>query len=292
MINRAFIEKTDKDLIEQDISLHARPFHVALEWIKVNRISGDIFSAELWDPLMENYKQLYPSGDFSMPSLLVGCVGLRDQAYLAEVNIGYGIGTIDPIKCIDIPQSELEVIWNQDPRQVWRAIYSVSDMWDFSYGIDDLREQSQDADQLWSNARSALTSTARTLAGGQDLASSVQSSCLAAELAMKGSLAFLGWTKPRRRKLNHHLSKLAEAIISCSSLPSDESLMNACNAFPDYINTRYEAHDLTRVQLIELGMRSQYVAAEALRRVSDRNFAGELEAAHESPTREEMGLIN
>ena len=288
MIDKAFIEKTDLELIEQDIPLHARPFRVMVGWMRAKGLSGDLFASEMWRPLMMVYKQLYPSGDFAMPSLFIGGVGLRDRIYLARVNVAFGRDAVDPIKCIDIPSSELEIIWKQNPNQVWRAIYSVADLWDFAYGIDDLKGQNCDADQLWINARSSIVSSARTLAGGHDLSSVVQSSCLSVELAMKGTLAFLGLPEPKRRKLNHNLVNLAEAIISYYPTANGACLRLACSTFPEYIQTRYESHGLTRIQLIALAMRSQFVAAEVLRLVSGRNLAGEIESGHQSPPREDI----
>lgn len=81
IMDRSFIEKTDAALIRRDVPLHARPFHVVTEWMKANRISGDVLSPEIWEPLMAIYRQLYPTGDFSVPSMLEGFVGFRDRAY-------------------------------------------------------------------------------------------------------------------------------------------------------------------------------------------------------------------
>lgn len=285
-IERAFVEKTDSELIKKDVPLHARPFSVAIEWMKAAGISGDILAPELWDPLMAIYHQLYPSGDFSMPGLLEGFVGFRDRAYIARVNIAFGTVAIDPLKCIDITADELDIIWRNDPVQVWRAIYSVADLWDFAYGMDDLHGQSSDADQLWSNTKSAINSTSRTLVGGFNVDSVVQNACLSAELAMKGMLAFIGFAEGKRRKLGHRLVDLAEEVISCRPNDNDELLRSVCSNFPDYVKTRYEHHGLSRVQLIALGMRGQFVAAEALRRASDRNLAGEIEQGNNSISRE------
>jgi hypothetical protein len=288
IIDRTFIEKIDHELIEQDIPLYARPLRVAVAWMKEKRIYCDICAPELMEPLMKTYKQIYPTGDFSMPNLLVGGVGFRDRMYFARVYVAFGTIAFTPLECIDIPPSELEVICKKDLHQVQRAIYSVADLWDFAYGVNDLRQQNSDADRLWTNARSALVSTARILKDGHDVDSSVQSACLTAELAMKGVLTFLGWTEPRLRKLGHNLQDIAEAVISCRSLASDDRLKRACAAFPDYVKSRYNSHGLTRVQLIDLGMRSQFVAAEALRRVSERKIAIEIEEDQMTPPREDI----
>ena len=284
-IERAFLEKTDSELIEKDVPLHARPFRVAIEWMKATGISAEILAPELWEPLMAIYHQLYPSGDFSMPGSLEGFVGFRDRAYIARVNIAFGTVAIDPLKCIDITADELDIIWQNDPAQVWRAIYAVADLWDFAYGVDDLQGQSSSADQLWNNARAAISATSRTLVGGYDIDSVVQSACLSAELAMKGMLSFTGWPEKKFKSLNHRLVDISAAVISERPSDNDEMLRSACSNFPDYVKTRYEHHGLSRIELITLGMRGQYVAAEALRRVSDRNLGSEIEQSNDFPPR-------
>lgn len=276
-ITEEFVIQTDQTLIEQDVPLHARPFGVVMAWMKVTNVGGDLLSPALWNPVKAIYQKLYPSGDFSMPAMLIGGVALRDRFYPARVNVGFGTINIDPVKCIEIPPQELRVIWQQRPDQVWRAIYAVADLWDFAYGVNDLRSAKPEACVLWANAQSAIASTARTLTATQDHDAAVQSACLAAELSMKGVLAHLGWDEPRYRKLSHHLPELAQAIINERPSSGDAHLKAAADQFPDYVKTRYGPHGLTRVQLMGLAMRSQFVAAEALRRVSDRNLAGQIE---------------
>lgn len=148
---------------------------------------------------------------------------------------------------IEHTAEELNVIWRNDPAEVWRAIYSVADLWDFAYGTNDLRGQSTDADQLWSNARSAISASARTLVGGYDIDSIVQSSCLAAELAMKGMLIFVGWKEKDLKRLNHGLVDMAEAVISERPNENDAQLRSVFSNFPDYVKTRYEHHKLSRI---------------------------------------------
>ncbi|SFU67496.1 hypothetical protein SAMN05216417_11415 [Nitrosospira multiformis] len=103
---------------------------------------------------------------------------------------------------------------------------------------------------------------------------------------MKGVLAFLGWPEAHRRKLNHNFTCLAEAIIAERPAVNNEPLRRACGNFPSYVNARYNAHGLTRIQLMELGMRAQFVAGEALRRISSRNIVATIEADNSSPPRE------
>jgi hypothetical protein len=277
-LDETFVADIDRKLIDRGMALHQRPFHVALAWFDLNRISGNLFADEVWQPLMEIYRRIYPSGDFSIPSLLVGAVAVRDQVYPARVQLAYGTVPIDPLKCIDIEASELEAHWKREPEQIWQAMYSVADLWDFAYSLQDLEHQNPDADTLWSNARSAIASTAQILRGPLNTEAAIQSSCLAAELSMKGVLAYLGWSEQRRRRFSHSLEGLAEAVVTERPSTRDDAFITACRSFPNYVQTRYEAHGLTRLQLVKLCLRSQYVAANAVRRISGRNLATQIEA--------------
>ncbi|ASV34909.1 hypothetical protein ACW9I8_06150 [Pseudomonas reactans] len=277
-IDKEFVRQRDDELITQGLKLHQRPFHVVVAWMKANSISGDVFDKAMWDPLMAIYHTLYPAGDFSMPAMLKGSVALRDQMYPVLIAIGYGSVSVDLLDCIEIPHDELEFIFQQYPEQGWRAFYGVADLWDFAYGVSDLEHGTGDAPQLLANARSSLAATARILAGDIDIDAAVQTICLTAELALKGALAARGWTEAQYRKLSHHLVKLADALIGEVSTAHDDRLRGAIAHFPDYVGTRYASHGMTRIELMVLAMRAQFVAAETLRRVSDRDLASKLEA--------------
>lgn len=277
-IDKEFVRQRDDELITQGLKLHQRPIHVAMAWMKANGISGDLFDKAMWGPLMAIYHTLYPAGDFSMPAMLKGGVALRDQMYPVRIAVGYGSASVDPIDCIEIPRDELELIFEHYPDQAWRAVYGVADLWDFAYGVSDLEHGTGDAPQLLANARSSLAATARILAGDIDIDAAVQTICLTAELALKGALAARGWTEAQYRKLSHHLIKLADALIGEVSTAHDDRLRGAIAHFPDYVGTRYASHGMTRIELMVLAMRAQFVAAEALRRVSHRDLASMLEA--------------
>ncbi|RLQ85280.1 hypothetical protein [Notoacmeibacter ruber] len=277
IIEMEFVRRLDDQLIAQGLILHQRPFHVAMAWMKAEGIVGDMFGKATWDPLMAIYHALYPAGDFSMPAMLKGGVALRDQMYPVRVAVASGTVAVNPVDCIEMPREELELIFKHYPEQGWRAFYGVADLWDFAYGVSDLAHGIGDAPPLLANARSSLAATARILSGDIDIDAAVQTICLTAELALKGALAAQGWTEPQYRKLSHHLDKLAEALIGAVSTAHDDRLRGAVAHFPNYVGTRYGSHGMTRTELMEFAMRAQFVAAEALRRVSGRDLASKLE---------------
>jgi hypothetical protein len=71
---------------------------------------------------MAIYRKPYPSGDVSMPGMLIGGVAVHDRPYPARVDVGLGTFNVDPVKCTDIPPEELQAFWQQRPGQVRRAI--------------------------------------------------------------------------------------------------------------------------------------------------------------------------
>lgn len=192
LIDEAFILATDTELVAEGLKLHQRPFHVVMRWMTLKCYSGDVFDPRIWEPLMESYRKLYPSGGFSIPPMLSGGVAIRDQMYLVRVPLGYGTVGIDPLKLIEIPRAELELVFRHFPEQGWRAFYGACDALDFAYGVDDLVEGATPKPELFVNARSNVAATTRILAGDVDIDAAVQSGCLSAELAMKGALAPLG----------------------------------------------------------------------------------------------------
>ncbi|MGY2964648.1 HEPN domain-containing protein [Pseudomonas sp. TE36184] len=282
-IDKEFLRRLDDELMSEGLSLHQRPFHVVAEWMKSNNIEGNFLDERIWTPLMEDYRALYPSGDFSIPGLVDAGVAIRDTMYPARVNVGFGTFGVTPLDMIEITKAELENIFKHYPELGWKALYSACDLWDLAYGVDDLRFEDSAAVQHLNNAKSAISSTARTLFQATDTDSAIQTCCLAAELAMKGALLRLGVDKKEVRKHNHNLVELAESLVKHYSNSNDDRLLEASKGFPNYVNTRYSDHGLTRVQLMSLAMRALFIAAEAVRRITDRNLAGKVEASERVP---------
>jgi HEPN domain-containing protein len=280
----SYIARLDQQFIDADVPLHARPFCVVMELIRL-KAGGDVLDNTIWERVMASFHRLYPSGDFSIPPILIGGVALRDRFYVARVNVGWGQPSIDPMKCIDISHTELETIWNLNPKQFWRAMYSVADLWDFGYGASDLRGQNIEADTLWQKASSSIEATAKLLANGHMLDAAVQSICLTAELGIKGALAALGVDESARRKLSHNIPDLLKNLMDMRPHESDMQAQSTSGHFPDYVKTRYSDHGMTRVQLNELAMRAQFIAADALRRLSVRNLAQQIQKDSKNPPR-------
>lgn len=278
-ISTEFLRKLDDELMNDGLALHQRPFHVVAEWMKENQISGNFLDDRIWIPLMEDYHKIYPSGNFAIPGLIEAGVAIRDTMYPARVNIGFGTNRISPLDIIEISKAELNSIFKHYPEAGWKALYSACDLWDLAYGVDDLRFENNGATQHLNNAKSAISSTARTLFQPIDNNSAIQTCCLAVELGIKGALLQLGIGKSKVRAFNHNLIDLSEELVKRRSTSNDDRLLEACKTFPNYVSSRYSAHGLTRVQLMSLAMRALFITADAVRRITERNLAGQVESS-------------
>lgn len=284
MIPRDYVISVDEALIIQDVPLHSRPMGVLARWMSHRGLSGNVLDERYYAPLMAVYSDLYPEGDFGTPPMLEGGVGFRDQVFLAHANLGFGEFSVDPIDCIRIPYKALLQMHRNYPDQFWHSYYVVADIWDFAYVINHIGGNDETAGLL-RNAAGHITAAARALQASGDAAAAVQSACLVAELAMKGVLAHRGMVEADRRRLSHRLSDLVEEIIAIAPNANDEYLRASVQAFPDYIDCRYQHHGMNKIELIKLMHSSQFVAAEAVRRVTDRNLAAQIAASADVPAR-------
>lgn len=258
-------------MIEGDVPIYQRPMAVALELSRIEK--GVVFPLEQRMTDITNfYKKMYSPEDLYMPPVQVGGVGLRDKFYKVRISVVFGSCSVNMVRCIDISQRELEFIYEQDPSAISRAAYTVADLWDFAYGVNDLKDRVPQADVLWKNARSSIEETARLLSDGHLIDSAVQPICLSAELSIKGTLSFLGVNEEKLKQLSHNIPKLANKLSELKPSPSDDMLLEAANQFPDYVKSRYSVHALKRADINRLAMLSEYIAADAIRRISDRKI--------------------
>ncbi|EJE5203690.1 hypothetical protein M4755_002388 [Salmonella enterica] len=284
IITKDFVHRIDDKLISADVALHARPFCVVIEWMKEKNITGDILDKKIWEPVMRIYKCLYPKGNFSIPSLMVGGVALRDAMYPVHINIAYGSFSIEPLRCIDISQSELDLFFSIIQNKVGglfmgAVIFGILDMVLTILSIQGLRQGN------FYVMRDHLLLRPPRILSGADPDAAVQTACLMAELSIKASLTHLGWTGDQLKKLSHHLPKLAAELIKIRPARNDERLFHACSNFPNYVESRYASHGMTRLELMALSMRALFVASEAIRRISQRNMANEMEDRSDCPCR-------
>ncbi len=163
-----------------------------------------------------------------------------------------------------------------------RSLFAFADMHDLVYGIDELKTFAQTrAFELWCKATEQLaTTTSRLAASGAPGEAILQTIGLTTELALKGSLLHLGVPEDSlsKRGYGHNYQALANKLIEMQPHRDDCMLRSVVNKLPDYVESRYHYTGVTRLQIVELALGAQFAAASAVRRISRRDIAAQVEA--------------
>ena len=273
------IRKIDDQLISQNVLIHQRPFQTTLEWMRLNKIQGDISS--FYKTVEDIYQKLYPRQKFSIPNLLIGGIAFRDQIYITRIPVIKGINLFD---FVDIDPSELALMHNVYFEQYKKAIYSICDLYDIAFGIDDILKEKESNEILVYWLEMILSSTmsaAFALSENINLANAIQSSLLSVELAAKSSLMYLGCGYKYIRSLGHHKEYIKASLISYKIINEDDVFWEIYDSLPEYVKTRYNPQNLSKQALVDIAIKSQFLVSEIIRTISKRNLAESIQLERE-----------
>ena len=273
------IRKIDDQLISQNVLIHQRPFQTTLEWMRLNKIQGDISS--FCKQVEDIYQKLYPRQKFSIPNLLIGGIAFRDQIYITRIPVIKGINLFD---FVDIDPSELALMHNVYFEQYKKAIYSICDLYDIAFGIDDILKEKESNEILVYWLEMILSSTmsaAFALSENINLANAIQSSLLSVELAAKSSLMYLGCGYKYIRSLGHHKEYIKASLISYKIINEDDVFWEIYDSLPEYVDTRYTPQNLSKQALVDIAIKSQFLVSEIIRTISKRNLAESIQLERE-----------
>lgn len=265
------IRKIDDQLISQNVLIHQRPFQTTLEWMRLNKIQGDISS--FYKQVEDIYQKLYPRQKFSIPNLLIGGIAFRDQIYITRIPVIKGINLFD---FVDIDPSELALMHNVYFEQYKKAIYSICDLYDIAFGIDDILKEKESNEILvyWLEMiLSSIMSASFALSEEINLDNAIQSSLLSVELAAKSSLMYLGCGYKYIRSLGHDKGCIKASLISYKIINEDDVFWEIYDSLPEYVKTRYNPQNLSKQALVDIAIKSQFLVSEIIRKISKRNLA-------------------
>lgn len=276
------IRKIDDQLISQNVLIHQRPFQTTLEWMRLNKIQGDISS--FYKPVEEIYQKLYPRQKFSIPNLLIGGIAFRDQIYITRIPVIYGRGGIKLFDFVDIDPSELALMHNVYFEQYKKAAYSICDLYDIAFGIDDILNENESNEILkyWLKMiLSSIMSASFALSEEINLDNAIQSSLLSVELAAKSSLMYLGCGYKYIRSLGHDKGCIKASLISYKIINEDDVFWEIYDSLPEYVKTRYNPQNLSKQALVDIAIKSQFLVSEIIRKISKRNLAESIQLERE-----------
>lgn len=283
---------TDEDIFRLDeryaaegIPFHARPLHAATEILGERFVMGTLRNP-MAEKIQRAYAQLIPQVDFTWPGMGTGLAASVDQVKKVVIGIAFGEVSISISGGLGFATHEEWLKWCRgNSNTAARSAFSFADMHDLVYGINQYHEL-EGAKAFWGLASGQLEMVAENLSQSGAVNSAVlQPICLAAELAMKGTLLHLGVSENelRYKPYGHNLLNIAQAMTEKCRHRDDPLVLSALNRFPDYVGDRYRETTLSRIQIIELALDAQFVAASSVRRISGDDFASQLEGNWPGP---------
>lgn len=276
------IRKIDDQLISQNVLIHQRPFQTTLEWMRLNKIQGDISS--FYKPVEDIYQKLYPRQKFSIPNLLIGGIAFRDQIYITRIPVIYGRVGIKLFDFVDIDPSELALMHNVYFEQYKKAAYSICDLYDIAFGIDDILNENESNEILkyWLKMiLSSIMSASFALSEEINLDNAIQSSLLSVELAAKSSLMYLGCDANYIKSLGHCRKMIKENLISYKIIDKNDDFFEIYYSLPKYVDSRYKPQNLSKQELVNIAIKSQFLVSEIIRKISKRNLADSIQLERE-----------
>ncbi|MDS3862025.1 hypothetical protein RIF25_14580 [Thermosynechococcaceae cyanobacterium BACA0444] len=273
--------EVDTELIQEGSEPFQRPLAAYMKIAQ--RLQPRSSSMLQWDPLFNIvnhiYSELYRPSDLHMPPMHVGVFMFRDVFFSLRIPVIYGSPVINPINFLtDVP--EIQKRWLFTDTQSGLAFFDqVIDLMDFVYGLDDLEKIGQLPDKTvewWYLAKQQLEAAAATVLGSFSKYAVIQNCCIATELLLKGALMAQGIDEKtlasKKHGYGHNLENLVDKTAGHLPNFDRETVLLVVKQLPDYVESRYEAKDFSRLDIGSFLMNIQFISGEILRQFSDRNF--------------------
>lgn len=270
----------DLQYAEEGIHPHQRSFRAARD------ILGDRFAIGVGgNPevkrIMTAYESMLPESSTNWPGMGTGIAAVVDQVRRITVPVVFGTVHIQVWKGLGFSNDREWWTWCREDRQLAsRTCFAFADLFDLTYGLDELRGSCRRGLQLWQMAASNISDFANTLPGTFSVDSVVQPICLAVELSLKAAIVEGGEDPNSFRKRGaegHDLERLANRLAQEFPHRDDGLMAEIIAAMPKYVESRYAPAGLTRLQVVRLALGAQFIAASSVRRHSTRDLAAEMD---------------
>jgi len=205
----------------------------------------------------------------------LGAFLFRDMFCQLHAPIAFGECLIDFFKMVDL--NDIQKAWlAETPDALACFVDQAADILDFGYGWTEFGHgrqiEARATDLIW-RSHVQLEAAAATATSACDFRGTVQSALLGAELALKAGLTAHGVTDKElgSRAIGHNLSAAAERLGEFEPLLDVARIQRVASRMPNFVDSRYNAPPLGRVETGHILMGAQYIASEVTRRFSDRD---------------------
>jgi hypothetical protein len=235
--------------------------------------------------IMAAYEEMVPGVRSSWPGMGTGLAAVVDHVRRVTVPVVFGTVEVEIGRGLGFASDREWWSWCREDRDLAaRTCFAFADLYDLTYGLDELRGGDHRGLELWKMATSNLSDVASILPGTSRLDSVLQPICLTAELSLKAALVQNGadpesFRKGAKRKdaEGHNLARLAERLARETPHRDDGLVREVVSRLPSYVHSRYAPVGLTRIDVVRVAIGAQFVAASSVRRYSDRDLAAQME---------------
>ena len=271
----------DLKYAELGLPLHQRPFRAVMEILGPAFVMGVGGNPEV-QKIMDAYAKLVPEVDANWPGMGVGLTAVVDQARHFVVPVIFGNpGPISVWSAVGFTTKGEWWHWCRENLDLAAGThFAFADIFDLTYGLDDMQSGNGPELTLWRMATSNLADTANGLPTNFSVASVLQPICMTAELSLKAALIKNG-SAPNsfRGRDGHDLEKLMARLANETPHRDDAVAADVIAHLPPYVASRYAPAGLNRLQVVQLALGVQFVAASTVRRFGNRDLAAQLESA-------------
>lgn len=269
--------RIDAELAKKGVARHARGFHTAMKILGPEFAIGVGGNPKV-DEVIADYDRLFPDADHSWPGNGIGLAASVDQVRKITVPVVFGTCQVVVSKGLGFDTHDEFSKWcRYDPDIALRAAFAFADVFDLAYGRREVSNASPEVIETWTLALSQLEMTTNGLLGGFDLSALTQSICMTVELSLKAALTHLGVDAKKLRGLSHKNGDSAKLLASLKPHRDDALVKVLVDRLPSYVGSRYKRANLTRLEMVDLALGSQFIASSTLRRLTSRDFASHIE---------------
>lgn len=205
----------------------------------------------------------------------IGVFMYRDVFARIRVPRAGGLVSIKPFDHIELTPVQLRII-QTEPKEITKFLNQFCDVADVQYGGEELNGPNAKIElvgRFVGLSRLHLHAAAAIVTGGYDYRGAVQSALLATELGLKAGAAAQGLKeKEIKDRFNHSVDELADFAASHWVNFDVARVKRVTEMQPHYVLNRYSPTQPDRREVGGIIMGAQYVVAEVIRQMSDRDF--------------------
>ncbi|TCV85862.1 hypothetical protein [Sulfurirhabdus autotrophica] len=178
------LHKLDVKYAQEGVHLHQRPFRAATELLGAAFALGVGRNPEV-KKIMDAYAELVPEVNTTWPGAGVGLAVSVDRVRKLTLAVIFGGQSIEPWQATGFNSIEEWWAWCRQRHDIAsEASFAFADLYDFTYGLNEVDDRCVNAATLWRMAKSNLEDVANILPSTFSVDSVIQPICMVAELAM------------------------------------------------------------------------------------------------------------